>query len=65
MDYVDTDIVIQHLEGKLLQEIFDSDGYSKIYADRRKIVLELQLENSIISKGGSVIYSKKAMTIHS
>ncbi|MNW17143.1 Shikimate kinase [compost metagenome] len=29
MDFVNTDIVIQQREGKLLQEIIDSDGIEK------------------------------------
>jgi len=61
MDYVDTDIVIQQYEGRLLQEIIDHDGIEKFMEVEENIVSELQLENCIISTGGSVIYSEKAM----
>lgn len=56
MDYVDTDIVIQQHEGRLLQDIIDNDGIEKFMEVEEKIVSELQLKNCIISTGGSVIY---------
>ncbi|GIP32556.1 shikimate kinase [Paenibacillus sp. J2TS4] len=62
MDYVDTDIVIQQQEGRLLQDIIDHDGIEKFMEVEEKMVSELQLVNCIISTGGSVIYSEKAMT---
>lgn len=63
MDYVDTDIVIQQHEGRLLQEIIDNDGLEIFMQIEEKIVSELQLKNSIISTGGSVIYSDKTMNV--
>jgi len=63
MDYVDTDIVIQQHEGRLLQDIIDNDGIEKFMEVEEKIVSELQLKNCIISTGGSVIYSVKAMNV--
>ncbi|KRE21299.1 shikimate kinase [Paenibacillus sp. Soil522] len=62
-DYVDTDIVIQQHEGRLLQEIIDNDGIEKFMQIEEKTVSELQLKNCIISTGGSVIYSEKAMNV--
>lgn len=61
MDYVDTDIVIQQHEGRLLQDIIDNDGVGMFMEVEEKIVSDLKLENCIISTGGSVIYSEKAM----
>lgn len=61
MDYVDTDIVIQQHEGRLLQEIIDQDGIEKFMEVEETIVSDLQLHNSIIATGGSVIYSERAM----
>ncbi|MDQ8732899.1 shikimate kinase [Paenibacillus sp. LHD-38] len=63
MDYVDTDIVIQQHEDRLLQDIIDNDGIEKFMEVEEKIVSELQLENCIISTGGSVIYSEKTMNV--
>jgi shikimate kinase len=61
MDYVDTDIVIERHEGRLLQDIIDNYGIEKFMEVEEKIVSELQLKNCIISTGGSVIYSAIAM----
>lgn len=63
MDYVDTDIVIQQHEGRLLQDIIDNDGIEKFMKVEEQIVSELKLKNCIISTGGSVIYSEKAMNV--
>lgn len=63
MDYVDTDIVIQQHEGRLLQDIIDNDGIEKFMEVEEKIVSEMELKNCIISTGGSVIYSEKAMNV--
>ncbi|WP_426450696.1 shikimate kinase [Paenibacillus sp. S-38] len=63
MDYVDTDIVIQQREGKLLQEIIDNDGIEIFMQIEEKAVSELQLKNCVISTGGSVVYSEKAMDV--
>lgn len=61
MDFIDTDLVIQQHEGRLLQEIINHEGIDKFMEIEEKIVSELELENCIISTGGSVIYSNKAM----
>ncbi|MBA2938898.1 shikimate kinase [Paenibacillus sp. CGMCC 1.16610] len=63
MNFVDTDIVIQQCEGKLLQEIIDIDGIEKFLQIEENAISELQLDNCIISTGGSVIYSEKAMNV--
>ncbi|WP_311764942.1 shikimate kinase [Paenibacillus agricola] len=63
MDYVDTDIVIQQHEGRLLQDIIDNDGIEKFMEVEEKTVSKLQLKNCIISTGGSVIYSENAMNV--
>ncbi|MZQ86497.1 AAA family ATPase [Paenibacillus sp. 5J-6] len=61
MDFVDTDIVIQQHQGRLLQDIIDHEGIEKFLKIEERIVSALQVNNSIISTGGSVIYSEKAM----
>ncbi|MEC0226438.1 shikimate kinase [Paenibacillus alba] len=63
MDFVDTDIVIQQHEGRLLQDIIDNEGIEIFLEIEERTVSELQLKNCIISTGGSVIYSEKAMKI--
>ena len=63
MDFVDTDLVIQQHEGRLLQDIIDHDGIGKFMEVEEKVVSELKLKNCVISTGGSVIYSEKAMNV--
>lgn len=63
MDYVDTDIMIQQQEGRLLQEIIDSDGIEAFMEVEEKVVSKLQLKNCVVSTGGSVVYSEKAMNV--
>ncbi|MEK8127159.1 shikimate kinase [Paenibacillus filicis] len=61
MDYVDTDRVIQQQEGRLLQDILDHDGIDRFMDIEENTVSGLQLNHCIISTGGSVVYSEKAM----
>jgi shikimate kinase len=63
MDYVDTDIVIQQREGRLLQDIIDNNGIEKFMELEETIISNLKLENCIIATGGSAIYSEKAMNV--
>ncbi|MDR6550121.1 shikimate kinase [Paenibacillus qinlingensis] len=61
MNYVDTDIVIQQQEGRLLQDILDVDGTEKFLEVEEKVVANLHFDNCVIATGGSVIYSDIAM----
>ncbi|WP_225446429.1 shikimate kinase [Paenibacillus rhizovicinus] len=61
MDFVDTDLVIQQQEGRLLQAIIDQDGIEAFMAVEESVVSALQVNDCIIATGGSVIYSEKAM----
>ena len=59
--FVDTDIVIQERYGKLLKELikeYGDDGFRKI---EDEVNASLDVTNSIISPGGSVVYGEKAM----
>lgn len=61
MDFVDTDIVIQQSEGRLLQDIIDGDGIEKFIEIEERIISDLRLKNCVIATGGSVIFSEKAV----
>lgn len=57
--FVDSDIVIQHKEGRLLSDIIEecgNDGFLKI---EDRINSELEADKTVIATGGSVIYGKK------
>lgn len=59
--FTDTDLRIQQREGRLLQEIIDSDGVDAFLSAEESAVLSVTDENSVIATGGSVVYSEAAM----
>ena len=61
MKFVDTDLLIQEVENCRLQEIIDERGMQEFLSIEEKVLSEIEAENSIISTGGSAVYSDKAM----
>lgn len=61
MNFLDTDIIIQQNENRLLQDIIDSDGIHAFMALEEKTISELHVDNCVIATGGSAVYSEKAM----
>ncbi len=59
--FIDTDKVIEDMYKSSLQELLDSYGYIKLREIEENEVLELSIDGSIISTGGSVVYGSKAM----
>lgn len=60
-EFVDTDLLIQKQEGKLLKEIIaerGNDGFLKI---ENEINSEVETNYAVIAPGGSVIYCREAM----
>lgn len=62
MDFIDTDILLQQREGKLLQEIIDGCGHDEFLKTEEKVLSTLKCSNSVIATGGSAVYSEKAMS---
>ena len=60
-DFIDSDLLIQKAEGKLLWEIMRDSGIDGFNEIEERINSEIEADNSIISTGGSVIYGPKAM----
>ena len=58
-DFTDTDIAIQQKEGRLLQDIIDTDGIEYFMQVEEDVVSNLKFENSVIATGGSFVYSYK------
>lgn len=59
--FVDSDLLIQEREGKLLKDIISEagiDGFIKIEND---VNSKIDMKSSVIATGGSVIYGKEAM----
>ena len=59
--FVDTDLVIQEKEGRLLKDIINECGTEGFIEIENRINAELVAEKSVIAPGGSVIYGKEAM----
>ena len=61
MHFVDTDLVIQQNEVKILQQIIDENGNDYFEKCEEKWVCSVNEQNCIIATGGSVVYSEKSM----
>lgn len=61
MKFVDTDLLIQEAAGKGLQNIINEDGIEKFKELEEKVLTELDVENAVVSTGGSAIYYDGAM----
>ncbi|NLP36908.1 MAG: shikimate kinase [Firmicutes bacterium] len=61
MAFVDTDLLLQQSEKRLLQEIIEQEGSQNFLLLEEKTVLTLQAKYSVIATGGSVIYSQRGM----
>ncbi len=59
--FVDTDLIIQQNEKRLLQEIIDSDGIDCFLDCEAKAIKSLSCDNSVIATGGSVIFREDAV----
>ena len=61
MRFVDTDLMIQEQEGKLLHEIIAEAGEDGFLQIENQVNRNVNVENSVISPGGSVVYCEDAM----
>ena len=59
--FVDTDLLIQEVAGKGLQDIINEDGIDKFKELEEKVLKELTVKNAVVSTGGSAIYYDEAM----
>ncbi|MCR5153656.1 MAG: shikimate kinase [Lachnospiraceae bacterium] len=61
MSFVDTDILIQENEGRLLKDIIAEEGLDGFIAIENRINAGIKASNSVIAPGGSAVYGKEAM----
>ena len=61
-DFVDTDVLIQTSQGRTLQDIVDTDGYTMLRKIEEDALLGLCVQNHVVATGGSAAYSDQAMT---
>ncbi len=59
--FIDTDLVIQEKEGKLLKNIIEEKGIDGFIATENRILRSFRAKEAVIATGGSVVYGKEAM----
>lgn len=59
--FLDSDLVIQEEEGKLLHEIIEEEGVEGFIEIENWVNSHLDCHHTIIATGGSVVYGKNAM----
>ena len=60
-EFIDTDLLIQKQERRLLKEIIAEEGNERFLEIENQVNRDLQAENAVISPGGSVVYCEEAM----
>ncbi|MCT4545023.1 MAG: shikimate kinase [Vallitalea sp.] len=61
LTFIDSDLVIQNRENRLLQEIIDDVGMEKFLDVEKEAVLSIHETKAVIATGGSVIFRQEAM----
>lgn len=59
--FVDSDLLIQEREGRLLHEIIAEEGNEGFLTIENKVNSAIEEKNAIIATGGSVVYCDEAM----
>lgn len=59
--FIDSDLVIQEREQKLLWQIIESEGIEGFWKIEESVNANFECENAVIATGGSAIYGAKAM----
>ncbi len=59
--FVDSDLLIQEREGKLLHEIISEQGAEGFLAIENEVNASIDADRAVISTGGSVVYGADAM----
>ena len=61
MEFIDTDLLIQKQEGRLLREIIADVGEDGFLAIENQVNCQVNAEHAVISPGGSIVYCEEAM----
>lgn len=59
--FIDTDLLIQEEEGNLLREIIEKKGIDGFLEIEDRVNAKVEVNNTVISPGGSVVYCENAM----
>ena len=60
-EFLDSDLLIQKRENALLSEIIEKNGIEGFLEIENQVNLGINVENTVIAPGGSVVYCKEAM----
>ncbi len=59
--FVDSDLLIQRQEGKVLHQLINEHGIDGFLAIENQVNRDMDVEESVISTGGSAVYGVEAM----
>ena len=59
--FLDSDLIIQERESRLLHEIIEQDGLDAFIKIENEVNSAIKTKNSVIATGGSVVYGTEAM----
>lgn len=60
-DFVDSDLLIQKTDGRLLWQIMDEEGIDGFNRIEEQVNCSINLEHTVIATGGSAVYSSRSM----
>ena len=60
-EFVDSDLIIQRKENRLLHEIIEQEGVDGFIEVENSVNASLCVEKSVIATGGSAVYGREAM----
>lgn len=60
-EFVDTDLLIQKQENRLLKEIIEEEGIEGFLEIENQVNRDVEAHKTVISPGGSVVYCEEAM----
>lgn len=60
-DFVDSDLLIQRREGRLLRDIIREEGVERFIAIENQVNQSIDAKYCVIATGGSAVYGKEAM----
>lgn len=61
LEFIDTDLVIQTNQGRLLQDIVDNDGHEVLREIEARELQQLKIHKALVATGGSAVYSDSGM----
>ncbi len=59
--FLDTDLIIQEMQGALLQPLLDTKGMEFFLKAEEEALLSVEEDNAVIATGGSAVYSQAGM----